>query len=186
MLTTAALVLTAAPALAGSPVAAPADAPVSPPLAASSPDWTGFHLGAQIGYADVNASPGASGDGLIGGLTGGYDWDLGDWVIGAGADYDFTDISVGSVDIESMWRLKLRGGYKLGNGLAYGTAGYAHADTDVVGDDGGYFIGAGYEHLISQHFSLGGEVIYNQISGFGPTISDLDTVTVQLRASYRF
>ncbi|SLN48704.1 hypothetical protein PEL8287_02531 [Roseovarius litorisediminis] len=150
-------------------------------------DWTGFYGGAQIGFANVDASPGGDDDGVIGGIVGGYDYDLGNnWVIGAGLDYDFADITIGTTDVEEIFRLKARGGYKVGNGLIYGTTGYAWADTNNAGDDNGYFIGAGYEHLVSANFSVGGEVLYHEFDNFGSTGSDLEATTVQIRGTFRF
>ena len=186
---TAALALVAAPALAGSPEPAPVE-PVLAPAApvSTSPDWTGFYAGGQLGYANVDTNvPGVDGDDVIGGIVGGYDWDLGNWVVGVGADWDFADIGLGNAaNLEQVWRLKTRGGYKIGNGLAYATAGYANADTDNLGDDDGYFIGAGYEHLIAQNFSLGGEVLYHEFDNFNSTTTDVEATTVQLRGTFRF
>ena len=188
-LATAALALASAPALAGSPDAAPIEPVISAPApVASSPDWTGFYGGAQIGYGNVDTNvPGVDGDDVIGGLVGGYDWDLGDWVLGVGADFDFADINLGgAATLDQVWRLKTRGGYKIGNGLAYATAGYANADTNTLGDDDGYFIGAGYEHLLTENFSLGGEVLYHEFNNFNSTTTDVEATTVQLRGTFRF
>ena len=156
---------------------------------AQAQDWTGFHSGVQLGFAKLDSNAAGSDDGAIGGLTAGYDVDLGSWVVGGGLDYDFADIDVagpGGPKLENIWRVKLRGGYKIGNGLAYGTAGYANADTDTLGSDDGYFIGAGYEHLITQNFSLGGELLYHAFDNFGATTTDVEATTLQLRASFRF
>ena len=180
-----AIALVSTPLLAGSPEPAYVEPEITAP-ASTSPDWSGFYAGAQLGYANIEATTGRSGDGFTGGLVGGYDWDLGNWVVGVGAEYDFMDVGVGITDVESIWRVKLRGGYKLGNGLAYGTAGYAHVDTDNAGDKGGYAVGAGYEHMISQVFSVGGEVLFHEFDGFAPNNVDLDVVTVNLRGTYRF
>lgn len=155
---------------------------------AQSTDWTGAYAGAQIGFGSVDSTlPGVDGDGLIGGIVGGYDWDLGTWVIGVGADYDVADIDLGTAaDLEEVWRIKFRGGYKIGQGLAYGTAGYANADTDVLGDEDGYFIGAGYERRLAPNFSLGGELIYHEFENFNATTTDVDATTVQVRGTFRF
>lgn len=187
-LATAALALATAPALAGSPDPAPVEPIITAPAPVALPDWTGFYVGGQIGYGNVDTNvAGVDGDGLIGGIVGGYDWDLGNWVVGVGADYDFADIGLGgAADLEEVWRLKTRAGYKIGNGLAYATAGYANADTDNLGDDDGYFIGAGYEHLITQNFSLGGEVLYHEFDNFNSTTVDVEATTVQLRGTFRF
>lgn len=205
----AALATCAAPVFAGSiapaePEAAPY-VPAPAPVVSSSPNWTGFYAGGQLGFADVdgdgrnNAVPPvaftANGDGMIGGVTFGYDYDLGNGVVGVGFDYDWTDITLGnapnSAKLESIWRAKLRGGYKIGNGLLYATGGYANANTNNWSDADGYFIGGGYEHMLSQNFSLGGEVLFHQIEDFssvaaGVTDYDADITTVQVRATFRF
>jgi len=190
---TAATALMAGTAFAGNiepapmePVLAPAPAPVF-----SSPNWTGFYAGGQLGYANVDTNfAGVDGDGLIGGLTAGYDYDLGNWVVGAGLDYDWTDVSLNNVpstDIDNIFRAKLRGGYKLGNGLLYATAGYANADTNNLGDEDGYFVGAGYEHMVTQNVSLGGEILYHEFDGFNTTPNtDVEATTAQVRATFRF
>ena len=186
----AAAFVAAGPALAGSisePAPEPTIAPAPVPVA-SGPDWTGFYAGGQLGYANIDTNvAGVDGDGLIGGLIAGYDYDFGTWVLGAGVDYDFADINLGgAADLEEVWRLKVRGGYKLGDGLLYATGGYANADTDVLGDDDGYFIGAGYEHMLTQNVSLGGEVLYHEFDNFNSTTTDVEATTVQVRASFRF
>ena len=161
--------------------------PAGPALAQSA-DWSGAYAGAELGFADVDTNlAGLGGDGFIAGIIGGYDWDFGAWVVGLGADYDFADISLGAAaDLEEIWRIKFRGGYKIGQGLAYGTAGYANADTDTLGDDDGYFIGAGYEHRLAPNFSLGGEVLYHEFDNFNSTPTDIDATTVQVRGTFRF
>ncbi len=182
--------LAAGPALAGSigtPVKEPPLAPVAPAVD-PGPDWTGFYGGAQIGYGDVDANvPGVSGDGAIGGLTFGYDYDFGNWVVGGGIDYDWADISVTPVNsLDNIFRAKLRGGYKIGDGLVYATGGYANADISGAGDDDGYFIGGGYEHMIAENISLGGEVLYHEFDNFNGTATDVEATTVQVRGTFRF
>ncbi len=191
---TAATALMAGTAFAGNiepapmePVLAPAPAPVF-----SSPNWTGFYAGGQLGYANIDTNVnGVDGDGLIGGLVAGYDYDLGNWVIGAGLDYDWTDVTLSNplgatADVDSIWRAKLRGGYKLGNGLLYATAGYANADISGAGDDDGYFVGGGYEHMVTQNISLGGEVLYHEFDNFNSSGTDVEATTAQVRATFRF
>lgn len=180
----------AAPAFAGS-----ADpAPMEPVIEAPAPvamtmgrDWTGAYGGLQLGYADVDAGTGLTGDDMIGGLTAGYDWDFGNYVLGVGLDADLADLDVGTggLALERVYRLKLRGGYDLGNGLIYATAGGAGADVDGLGYDTGYFIGAGYEHMVTESISLGGEVLYHEFDNFKNT-ADIEATTFQVRANYRF
>lgn len=187
----AATTLGVTPALAGSIEPAPQDTTIATAVPAPSygPDWTGFYGGAQVGWGDVDTNvPGVGGDDMIGGLTFGYDYDMGDWVIGAGVDYDWADIGLApGLSVDNVFRAKLRGGYKVGDGLIYGTGGYANADTSTLGDEDGYFIGAGYEHLISDQFSVGGEVLWHEFDGFNTLPStDVEATTVQVRGTFRF
>jgi len=188
----AALAFGTAPAFAGNTLPTTDDTPTVAPAAPlptfSSPDWTGFYGGAQLGYGDVDTNVSGSDDGVIGGIVAGYDYDLGNIVLGAGIDYDFADISVanGAANVENVFRAKVRGGYKVGNGLIYGTGGYAQADTDTLGSDDGYFIGAGYEHLVTQNFSVGGELLYHEFDNYGSTAVDVEATTLQVRGTYRF
>lgn len=159
------------------------------PALGQAQEWTGFYGGVQLGFANVDSNVAGSDEGVIGGLVAGYDYDLGTWVVGGGIDYDFTEIDAagpGGPELENVWRLKLRGGYKIGDGLLYGTTGYANADTDTLGSEDGYFIGAGYEQLITENFSLGGEVLYHEFDNFGGTATDVEATTVQVRATFRF
>ncbi len=189
----ASIALAAGPAFAGSASAPAPDTVVSSPAPApavpASPDWTGGYVGGQLGFgnADTNVV-GIDGDGAIGGLILGYDYDFGQWVAGGGLDYDWADIGLGAGNptIENVLRVKLRGGYKIGEGLLYGTGGWAQAETDTLGDEDGYFVGAGYEQMIGQNFTLGGEVLYHEFDNFNATTIDVEATTVQLRGTYRF
>jgi opacity protein-like surface antigen len=183
--------LAAMPALAGN-VSEPAPDPViaaPAPVAPATPNWTGFYAGGQLGWAWVDTDiAGVDGDDVIGGIVAGYDYDLGDWVVGGGIDYDFADIGLSgtTASVEEVFRAKLRGGYKIGQGLLYGTGGYAWADTNNIGDDDGWFIGGGYEHRVTDNVSVGGEVLYHQFDNFGTVNTDVDATTAQVRVTYRF
>lgn len=152
-----------------------------------SANWTGFYLGGQLGFGSVDSDLSGNDEDVIGGFTLGYDHDFGRWVLGGALDYDFADITAGpGTSVEEIFRVKLRGGPKIGNGLLYGAAGWANADTDNAGSDDGWFIGAGYEYLISSQFSVGAEVLYHEFDNFNSTGTDIEATTVQIRATFRF
>lgn len=181
--------LSVAPVLAGSldepEVLAP---PVAPIVVDRGRDWTGGYVGAQLGYADVDTNlSGVDGDGAIGGLVAGYDYDFGSYVLGAGIDYDFADIDLGgAATLEEVLRLKVRAGVEVGPSLLYATGGWARAYTDDLGSDDGYFVGAGVEYPVTDAISLGAEVLYHEFSDFDGSGVDVDATTVQAKLNYRF
>lgn len=184
--------LIAAPAIAGdlvNPVVEPpvlAPAPVLAPVpVADIDDWTGFYAGGQLGYADVDGV--LSGDGAIGGVHAGYDYDFGTLVLGAELDYDAGDVDFGGgvAQLDSITRLKLRGGYDFGRTLLYATGGVARADTSL-GDESGGFGGVGMAYHLTDSFDLGGEVLYHDFSDIGATGIAIDATTVTVRGSFRF
>ncbi|QFT94010.1 hypothetical protein FIU86_14265 [Roseovarius sp. THAF9] len=189
----AAFALGAAPAFAGNltPVQDDVVTPPPPPPVAATPNWTGLYGGVQLGYNNLDSNISGSDDTVIGGLFVGYDYDFGNFVLGSSLDYDFTDAEIAAgpnlpVDLENIFRAKLRAGYKLGDGLIYGTGGYAKAFTDNLGDDDGYFVGAGYETMVTDSFSLGGELLYHEFDNFNGSNADVEPTTVQLRGTFRF
>lgn len=188
----AAAPLAAAPALAGGlnePQAAPiVSAPPAPAMPVSG-DWGGFYAGGQVGYGDLGDD--FSGDGWLGGVHAGYNWDLGNFVLGIEGDYDVADIAIatgGSLD--SVARLKLRAGYDAGRALIYATGGAAHATaSDGLGgdpSDTGWFLGAGLGYQVTDSFILGAEVLSHQFDDFDGTGADVSATTATLRASFRF
>ncbi|MBC7181628.1 MAG: porin family protein, partial [Roseovarius sp.] len=95
-----------------------------------SANWTGFYLGGQLGFGSVDSDLSGNDEDVIGGFTLGYDHDFGRWVLGGALDYDFADITAGpGTSVEEIFRVKLRAGPKIGNGLLYSAAGWANADT---------------------------------------------------------
>ncbi|WP_380055505.1 outer membrane protein [Falsihalocynthiibacter sp. SS001] len=151
-------------------------------------DWTGGYIGAQLGYADVGTSlDGVDGDDIIGGIIAGYDYDLGDWVVGGGLDYDMASIDLsGAAEVENVIRAKVRAGYKMNNGLLYATAGWARADTDTLGDSDGYLFGIGYDVKMSGGYTVGTELLYHKFDDFNDTGIDVDATTIQFRVGYNF
>ncbi len=151
--------LLATVALAGlSFQATAADLPVRAPAPAPAPifmpmNWTGFYLGAQIGYSwgdDSTAEFFAgvptgfnrnfSSNGITGGLHAGYNYQTGAFVLGVEGDIEATAIDGGyrilgdGTDTKTGWQgsLRLRLGYAFGNSLLYATGGLAFADLEHI------------------------------------------------------
>lgn len=207
-------------------------APVQPMVVApapivSSPDWSGGYAGASLGYGlidedgldgledpdtqffgDDNITFDVDGDGAIGGVFAGYQYDFGSYVLGAeldlnAANLDFDDDSfadfiddpstateeTGGVSIDQIHRLKLRAGYDAGNTLVYGVLGAAYAKADILGSDfsdTGYVVGAGVDYKVTDAVNVGGEVLYQQWDDFDNTGVDFDATTFQARVAYQF
>lgn len=195
----AALGLAAFPALAGSltpidpdpVVVAPAPAPAAP----VAYDWSGLYGGVQLGWGNAGVDGGGlneDGDGVIGGVHAGYDWDLGNYVLGVGLDYNAANIETdgGNANLDALGRARVRAGYDAGQWLFYGTGGAAYADASITGtgasSDWGWFAGAGAEYRVNQNLSVGGEALYHQFDDFDGSGVDLDATTFQARVTYRF
>lgn len=177
-------------AFAGS-INQPAEAPVvsAPPPAPvyDAQSWTGFYIGLQLGYGDVDGG-GLSGDNEIFGFHSGYDHDFGDFVLGGEVDFDQTsiDLNGGAATIDTVGRLKFKGGYDLGNTLIYATAGYAFADTSV-GDESAPFYGIGATYRMNNGYSIGAELLEHKFDDVGGAPGlDLDATTLTIRGSLRF
>ena len=178
------------------PVAAPAPAPVTvaPAPVMMGNDWTGFYVGGQIGYGKLDSdsidAP-TDPDGAIYGVHAGYNYDLGNIVVGGEVDYDLTDISttVPEVDVDSVARLKARVGYDGGAFMPYLTAGVAQLQTSggLDGDTNGSFAGLGLSYMMSDTLILGGEVLQHQFEDVADNDGvDIDATTLSLRASFKF
>ncbi len=152
-------------------------------------DWTGGYVGAQVGYLDVEPSGGlASGDSVAGGVHAGYNYDFGDWIIGAEAEYDWSsaEIGGGAATVENVFRLKAKVGYDFGAAFGYAVAGGARAYTDNLGDDDGWLVGAGVAYEVTPQWVVSGELLYHEFSNYNGTGVDVDATSLNLRASFRF
>lgn len=186
--------LAAGPVLAGGPTVVPAEPVVEPsaPVVVSSPDWSGFYAGGQLGYGDVDSNgAGLDGNGWLGGIHGGYRWDLGQFVFGTELDYDSFGIDLGgdAATLDDVTRVKLVGGADLGSSLLYATTGYAYATatagTASLSDDG-WFYGAGLTYALGDQWTLGGELLQHDFGNFDGSGVDFDALTATARVSFRF
>jgi outer membrane immunogenic protein len=168
-------------AMIGQASAADLDFMPAPPPPVFVPTWAGFYIGGHIGYGeadfdtrvdldyfdDINSNfddsysfgNSLTMDGLIGGVQGGYNWQINQLVLGIEADISFTDwgqssssfdssdvLRLGapggldadeyafgstSADIDFLASVRGRLGFAMNNFLLYGTGGIAWADASA-------------------------------------------------------
>jgi outer membrane immunogenic protein len=174
-----------------------ADMPVKGPIYKAAPavfNWTGFYVGAHIGWGFEHTSGvgGVDADGVIGGFQGGYNWQFNrNWVFGVEADISFTDINDGTlgipVHVDYVGTARARLGYAWDRMMLYGTGGLAFVRAGGAGihqSDTGYALGAGLEWAFAPRWSAKVEYIYH---GFNDAVvGDSDIQTVKFGVNYRF
>lgn len=176
------------------------------PMEAAPYSWTGGYIGLFGGAAtgdfdyDFAMSPavGGIGDaslensagGLFGGAQAGYDYQIGNFVIGAVADIAASDIdteltaSIGGVgsasvssDLQYLGTVRARLGYAMDRFMVYGHGGFAYGETEqtvsltglgsVTNDENdtktGYVVGAGVEYAIFDNVSFQTEYSYTDL-----------------------
>jgi outer membrane immunogenic protein len=173
-------------ALASATVAMAADlprrnvAPAAPAYAAPVFTWTGFYAGLNAGYGWNAFTDG--GKGLFGnanggniGLTGGYNYQIGQYVLGVEGDYNFMNakgtsgVYVGEQN--NLATLRGRLGYAVDRVLLFGTAGYAGASIKTANAStsgtqwyNGYVLGGGLEYAFTNNISAKAEYLWNDLS----------------------
>lgn len=184
----------ALPAFAGGMGAPVVEPPVMAPAPAPAPmvngDWTGPWMGLDLGTGRSSTS-GIKHNGSVYGLSGGYDYDFGQWVVGGALSWDKSNIDLGPAPgkLKDVARLSLRAGADLGPTLVYGTVGAARASADIGGQslhDTGWTAGIGADYRLNDRWTLGGEVLTDHFKKFGGTASDVNDTTARLTVGLRF
>jgi outer membrane immunogenic protein len=169
--------------------------PPPPPVEELRPatyDWTGISAGVFVAANAVegkfNAYPicgcgvndvSQSGIGFGGGARLGADYQFGEIVFGAIADWQIGGeiarnnhgIAESYLNMKHMGTIRGRVGWAFDDTLIYATGGYAMAAMEFGGETAavntkesqwahGFAIGAGMEHAISDNFSIGAEYLY--------------------------
>ncbi|WP_253746401.1 MULTISPECIES: outer membrane protein [unclassified Ruegeria] len=160
-------------------------------IASASPvfaeDWTGGYVGLSFGYADADGPGGASGDDTVFGAHIGYDQDFGNFVLGGEFEYNRLSLDLGSTQgsLDSMTRLKLRGGYDFGSALGYVVVGAARAETSVDNDTAAVY-GIGVAYPIGENFVISGEALRQDFDDVTRSNGRLDSNVFNLRTTFRF
>jgi outer membrane immunogenic protein len=145
---------------------------LSAPAPMSAYSWVGPYAGVNLGYQWASAThTDANPNGFAGGLQGGYNWQMGQFVYGFETDLQAS----GSDDTFASWKfsnpwfgtLRGRAGYAMNNvllyatlGLAYGggkveMGGFSESNTHV-----GWAAGGGIEVGLSPNWSAKAEYLY--------------------------
>ena len=186
----------------------PVAAPVYMPPAFS---WTGFYVGANAGYGwgNVNANGWANVgdlDGFVGGGQIGYNYQMGQFVLGLEADLQGADLSSGNnlgllnVKTDYFGTVRARVGVAFDRFMPYITGGWAYGNvkTSIPGigfssdrsHTGGYAVGGGLEYAFTNNIIAGVEYLYvdlgeKNILGANTKVGT-DFSVVRARLSYKF
>jgi outer membrane immunogenic protein len=181
-------------------------------------DWTGFYLGINGGggWGHSNWDTSAASIGISGGLAGGaagYNWQLGNAVLGLEADVDWANLKGTSASAlcpagcttTDTWLSTVRGraGYAFGGVLPYITGGLAMGDIRAAtpgfagasGTNAGWAVGGGIEFALPGNWSAKAEYLHVDLGSFncGANCNGLPTDNVSMHdnvvragVNYRF
>ncbi|MBN9445031.1 MAG: outer membrane protein [Bosea sp. (in: a-proteobacteria)] len=173
--------------------------------------WTGFYVGANAGYGwgNVNANGFANVgdlDGFVGGGQIGYNYQMGQFVLGLEADLQGADLSSGNnlglvrVKTDYFGTVRARVGFAIDRFMPYVTGGWAYGNVKTSipalafsndsSHTGGWTVGGGIEYAITNNLIAGVEYLYvdlgeKNILGAGTKVGT-DFSVVRARLSYKF
>jgi len=183
--------------------------PVAAPVLTGS-DWDGFYVGVIGGYASghegfpvPNAVMGGDAVGALLGLEGGYNWDLGGFVLGIETDLAWAGITTDefansfhtvTFGVDWLGTTTVRAGAALDSVLLYAEGGIAYGSASIKGEvfntppipnipfdnsdvAGGWVVGAGVEVALTESMTAKAEYNYIDLGTFTadiPTGGDHD------------
>ncbi|RYE35240.1 MAG: porin family protein [Hyphomicrobiales bacterium] len=173
--------------------------------------WTGFYVGGNAGYGwgNVNANGFANVgdlDGFVGGGQVGYNYQMGQFVLGLEADLQGADLSSGNnlglVNVKTEYFGTVRGrvGVAFDRFMPYVTGGWAYGNVKTAipalgfssdrTHTGGFAVGGGLEYAVTNNIIAGVEYLYvdlgeKNIAGAGTKVGT-DFSVVRARLSYKF
>lgn len=144
--------------------APPAAAPV---VTDNAFDWTGFYLGVHGGaaFGKTTGDIDYKSNGGVVGVQGGYNYQIGQFVLGAETDFAYTSIDKDDVKLDWLGKTTLRGGYAFDNFLLYGKGGVAYGRADAFGESKwstGWTAGAGLEYAFTKNIT--GRLEYDYVN----------------------
>ena len=197
------LALGSAAVAADLPRRATAPAPYVAPVPVFT--WTGFYAGVNAGYGwgsqkgTADAAYGSLDGAQIGG-TAGYNYQMGQIVLGMEGDMDWSNAkSTNGANVSkqtSIGTVRGRLGYSVDRVLLFTTGGYAGGSVErSVGANSakdwhnGYALGAGMEYAITNNVSAKAEYLYTDLASktdTGVSRAGLTQNTVRMGVNYRF
>ncbi|WP_169738502.1 outer membrane protein [Afifella pfennigii] len=201
----AALSFLAGPALAAD-LATPEPVP-APVVTTAGPitDWSGFYLGAMLGYSTGESEvpgPDPDVDGVDGGIYVGVQRQFNNFVVGLEGDALLSGVSgsTAGLSVDQNWAgsVRARAGIALDTFLLYTTGGVALSEVEAsaggVSDSNthwGWTAGLGAEALVTENITAGVEYRYTDyedktFSLAAPTGADLDSHSIRARVGYKF
>ncbi len=138
-------------------------------------DWSGAYIGGIIAgvfvdgdYVPVGSpDPDLNGDGILGGIYAGYNYQAGSFVFGVEGDALFGEVDPQNIldgvvqDIDFMATIRARLGFAHDRTMAYVTGGVAFIDSEITlpafgesdsNSHTGYVVGGGLEHAWTDNF----------------------------------
>jgi outer membrane immunogenic protein len=178
--------------------------------------WTGFYIGGHVGgawsqvdWANVsltNERVNNDSSGFIGGGQVGFNWQVGNIVLGVEGTYSATnlgDTATSTVnpaavtyhtDIDNIGTVTGRLGFAADKFLIYAKGGWAIANVEVSGRDtalpdrfsfshtqNGWTVGAGVEYMLSRNISLGAEYAFIDLGSHSFTGTTVGLLPVTIR-----
>jgi len=183
----------------------------APPVPAYAPPvftWTGLYVGVNGGWGGATGGGGDFGSatgGLFGGTLG-YNYQIGQFVIGGETDLDWADITkkgwndlagnAYKTQVDTLFGARLRAGMAWDRALFYVTGGYAGANVKLSEAywnssnswRNGGAIGVGAEYAFTNHISAKLEYIYEAFEdkSYAGGKSKLDLSLVRAGLNYKF
>lgn len=208
----AASLLVAAPAFAADMAARPYPTKAPPPVAVVPAfSWTGFYLGANVGYGWGSGKEGIGDldpEGWLGGGQIGFNYQFGNNVVlGAEADFQGSDIRDSVEDgvfdprskMDYFGTVRARLGYAFDNVLPYVTGGLAWGHNKITdrfddfSDDKthvGWTVGGGVEYALTNNWTVKAEYLYMDLGNeYYDSIGEdagLKASTARIGVNYKF
>ncbi|APF39093.1 porin family protein [Chelatococcus daeguensis] len=194
-------------------------APVAPAPVVPIFTWTGFYVGVNAGYGWGEFSKAAGfddPDGFVGGGQIGYNYQIGQFVVGLETDIQYADlkgktaattfangnIGTGRGEVEYFGTVRARVGAAFDRALIYVTGGLAYGETKFSGIDAtaglafsksetnvGWTLGAGLEYAFTNNITAKAEYLYVDLGDnryYGANKAETQFSVVRAGLNYKF